>query len=288
MYRFNPPHHNLESCEGNCFDDLCRDRQAFIGWTYDESPPQPMIDPLDVNPFTANRQNFGGSTKDNSTDSSDSSDEEPTSELERKSQQIANQAKRIHADFMEFSKDLNGHEERLTQLCRQNSHCCNLLSAFEDFLQSFEEESSVNCDDWFTVLHVMELLVDDFDEESEQLLQRLSDKMERLFDFCEQEKNQLQNGPQTPENLDHLSMQLCFVASQIELAGEELDDLDDCLQIQVQQQRDLIGQFVDVMVSIVQAVQSSLVSNQIGEFDCFTGQHFLQEFNKTLNQIQII
>ena len=302
MYRSNLPHHNLKSCDGDCFDDLCDECKFYIKSSDDESCsgslPCPFsaspleVDSLDVNPFSLKRESTANlySTDSSSENSSSEDNDLAHYELNCKRKLVTKQAELVQKDFQVFSETLDCLDEQLVQLHRQNSHCCNLLSTFEDFLQSFEEEtdSTVNCTDWFVALNLMKYLLGDFDEESEELIQRLKNKMKRLYDFYDGETKQVLNGHQTLINLTSLSTQLLFVAGQIALAENELDDVEDRLQMQVQQQRDLIDQFVEVMASIVQAVQTSLEHNQISEFDCFTGRHFLQEFDKTLNQIQII
>ena len=294
MYRSNLPHHKLESCDGNCFDDLCKDCRAYTRCSDDESLPDLFAsNPFDMNSLSLNLQqptesySSDGYSADEDTSSESDLFDPFAKELERQHQLLSEQVKSIEVNFQEFNNLIDRHEQRLNQLHRQNNHCCNLLSTFEDFLQSFEEEtdSAVYCGDWFMTLDLLKVQLNFDSSNTELLIQRLNGKMKGLYNFFDGEKRLL-NG--TRANREQLSIQIRFVAGQIALAGFELDRLDDVLERQVQQRRDIIVQFVEVMASIVYAVQSSLVQNQIGEFDCFTGRYFLQEFNRTLNQIQII
>ena len=290
MYRQNLPHHNLRSCDGDCFDDLCSNCKDYIQSSDDES----FFDQsTTVNPFTRNR------SSSYSTDGYSSHDEaidhehfDPAvAELNRLSQQVSDQTASLEKHFQRFSSALDRLHSRLFQLYRQNGHCCNLLGSFEDYLHSFQEEtgSAVNCDEWFMQLNVLNAMLDDFDGDAEPHIQRLNEHMERLYDLFDRENTQLQNAAQTLENLERHSTDQRFLCNQIVKAELQLNRLNGFLEEQVQEQRQLIAEFVGVMESIVQSVQSALVSNEVGgEFDCFAGQHFLQEFKKTLNRIQII
>lgn len=296
MYRPNLPHHQLETCNGDCFDDLCKNCRDYIKSSDDES----TIDQPEVNPF--NRSfNVYRQRSDNSysTDGYSSGDEtsdhelfDPaTFELKRIRHQLLDQTESLEESFQAFSRALNRLDTRLIQLHRQNGHCSDLRSTFEDYLQSFQEEteSAVNCNEWFLQLNVLEMMLDDFDDDPDSRLQDLNDRMERLYDFFDEERDQPLNGEAlTMANLESRSNQLRFLRSQIAIAELELNRLSNRIEEQVQHQRDTIGEFVGVMSSIVQGVQSALVRNEVAEFDCFASLHFLQEFNKTLNQIQII
>ena len=302
MYRLNLPHHRLQSCNGDCFDDLYNNCKDYIQSSGDESSfdqsTMTIADPF-LNPFTRNRQRSDSSysTDGYSSDGEVSGDQQrrfdpATAELKRMSQQVSDQTESLEKNFQTFSKALDRLDSRLLQLHRQNGHCCNLLSTFEDYLHSFQEEtgSAVNCDEWFMQLNVLNAMLDDFDGDAEPNIQHLNDRMERLYDLFDQERDQpLNAAAQTMENLERQSDQQRFLRSQIAVAQLELNGLNHYIEEQVQQQRDLIAEFVGAIESIAQGVQCALASNETSaEFDCFPGQHFLQEFNKTLNQIQII
>ena len=207
-----------------------------------------------------------------------------------KTQQVSEQIRVLHSRFHEFCDSLIVQDGRVAQLRRQNGHCLQLLHTFEDFLQNFEEETAatVYCGNWFAQLILLKEQLNEFDTDSEQLINRLNDKMEHLFDYFVQEKNQLLTCSQSLANLEHVAGQLEFVARQISKADLELSDIVDYVEVQVREQRNQIVQFVQVMSAIANSVEATIVCNDIAEFDCFAGQHFLVEFHTTLNHVQII
>lgn len=206
-----------------------------------------------------------------------------------KTQQVSEHINALRGHFREFSDALIRQDGRFAQLRRQNGHCRQLLSTFENFLESFEEtEATVYCGNWFAQLILLKEQLNDLDTDTELLISRLNDKMEHLFDFFVQEKSQLLNRTQTLANLEHLAEQLQFINTRISNAQIELDDINDYIEVQVREQRDQIPQFVEVMSAIVRSVEATMVCNDIANFDCFAGQHFLLEFSLTLNRIQII
>lgn len=235
---------------------------------------------LDVNPFAQKRLAASRST---------ASDASQSGELNSKKQQVSDQIEAMQKTFQEFCDALNRLSDRAVQLQRQNNHCYDLLSTFEDFLMSLEDEtdSAVDCRYWYLGVELLEEKLDDFDEDNELLIERLNEKMEHLYDQFNEVKQQL-TSPQTIASLDRLSDQLNQVSDQIAIADLELDHLNDHFDLEVQEQRELAWLFVSMLAYIVEQVQNCLNDQQIDEFDSFTGRHFLQEFTGTLNQIQII
>ena len=250
-------------------------------------------DPLDVNPFTVNRQRLASLTDSSNANlrfdpAADQPTDQLTDQLNRKTQQISVQVGLMEKSFGLYCDALNSLDERLVQLQRQNIHCFNLLCSFEEFLDSYESDSTVDCFEWFFGLELLKEELDDFDEDSNQLIQFLTDKMERLYDRFATAKNQLLNADQTLANLDQMADQLLEINEQMDTAELELDDLEDFFEVEVQEQRDHVINFVDLLDYIVHGVQASLSGEQIGDFDCLIANHFLQEFTQTLNRIQII
>ena len=293
MYRPNLPHQNLQSCDGNCFDDLCNDCKDYIKSSDDESSfDQSFTNQSTVNPFALNRSanSTDGSSADEASDHERSS-EPSLAELNRLCQQVSDHTRLLEKHFRKFDRALNRLNSRLLQLHRQNDHCCDLLTTLEDHLQGLQEQmqSAVNCDEWFMQLNVLKMMLDTFDDDIEPHIERLNDHMERLYDLFERENAQLTKAAQTMENLERHSTDQRFLFDQIAKAQLPLNRIDSNLEELVQEQRQVIIEFVGMMDAIVQGVLSALASDEIAaEFDCFSGQQFLQEFNKTLNKIQII
>ena len=287
----NLPHHRLQSCDSDCSDNLC-DCKVYIRSSDDESSfDQSII----ASQFIRHRSASSYSTADDGYSSDDeASDDErfdSTFELNRLSQQVSKKAQSLESHFQRFNKTLSRLDSRELQLQRQNGHCCDLLQDFEEFLESLREQagSAVNFDEWFMQLNVLEMMLDDFDDETGSHLERLNDHMERLYDLFDRENAQLTNAPRTLENLERHSTEQRFVSDQIARAELQLNRLGDHLEEQVQEQRQIIAEFVGMMDSIVQGVRSALTSDEVSaEFDCFARLRFLQDFNKTLNRIQII
>ena len=293
MYQPNLPQpttDRLKSCGVDCFDDLCDDCKVYNKSSDDESS---FDQSTTVNQFIRRRSASSYSTDGYSPDDEASDDERFGSivELNRLSQQVSERAQSLEAHFQWFNKALGRLDSRELQLQRQNGHCLDLQGDFEEFLESLREQigSIVNFDEWFMQLNVLEAMLDDFDDDTEEHLERLNDHMERLYDLFDRENAQLANAPGTLENLERHSIEQRFVSEQIARAELQLNRLGDHLEEQVQEQRQIIAEFVGMMDSIVQGVQSALASDEVAsEFDCFAGLRFLQDFNKTLNQIQII
>jgi len=298
IYRTNLQHQNLNSCDGECFDDLCPKCRFEIMSSadendYDSSSDLPIpLSPLSKDEYTTDEV----SDSDESSESEESIDEEPIKdevqlheELNRKSQKVSRHIESLHQQFLAFCAMLTRQHSIVTQLKRQHNHCNELLCTFEDFLVSFEEETEqyIYCGNWFAQIMLLKERLAHFDENAFLLIQHINNKMEALFDEFIEHKNQLISD-QSLVNLQNVISELRFVNNRVSSAEDELDDLIDYIAVQVQEQRNLIGAFVDVMSAIGRAVEATIVCNQITEFDCFNGQHFLQEFNRTLSCIQLI
>ena len=290
MYRPNLPHHRLQSCDGNCFDDLCNDCKDYIKSSDDESSfDQSTTASPFAEPFI--RRRSAHSTNGYLSDDEASDDERIDSIVKRLSQQVSKKAQSLEANFQRFNRALRRLDSRELQLQRQNGHCCDLLQDFEEFLESLREQagSAVNFDEWFMQLNVLEMMLDDFDDETGSHIKRLNDHMEHLHDLFDLENKQLAKVGRTLENLERHSIQQRFLCHQITRAQVQLCRLNGHLEEQVQEQPQIIGECFRVMDSIVQGFQSALASNEVAsEFDFLAGLRFLQDFNKTLNQIQII
>lgn len=209
-------------------------------------------------------------------------------QINRKTQQVSEQIDALRSHFYTFRDALSHEDARQAQLRRQHLHCCELLSTLDDFLQSFEAGSNIYCGNWFAQLILLREQLNDVDDDSELLVKRLNEKMGRLFDYYVQEKRQLLNCSQSLTNLEHVSQQLKFVDGQISAAELELDDIRDYIEVQVREQRDQVGEFVEVMGALVRSIETTLVCNDLADFDCYAGQHFLSELNQAVNRIQII
>ena len=282
MYRSNLPHHKLQSCNGDCFDDLCSSCRDYIKSSDDESSFDQFttVDSF-ANPFTRQR----------SANSYCSDDEAGDDELNRLSQLAFDRAYSLEKHFRWFNGALDRLDGRLLQLHRQNDHCSDLRSSFEEFLRNFQQQtgSVVNCDEWFMQLNVLRVMLDEFDDDIEPHIARLNDHIERLYDFFDRDNRQLTSAAQTLRSLESHSIEQRFVCDQIAKARLQLNCISSNLEEEVQEQREIIIEFVGMMDTIVQGVQSALTSNEFSaEFNSFTHQQFLHDFNKTLNQIQII
>ena len=293
MYRSNLPHHQLQSCDGDCFDDLCSNCRGYIKSSDDEGSVDQLtaVNPF-ANPFT--RQRSANSTDGHSShdEASDHQRFDPSlAELHRLNQQVSDQAESLEKNFRWFNRALDRLDGRLLQLHRQNDHCGDLRSSFEEFLRNFQQQtgSAVNCDEWFMQLNVLRVMLDEFDDDIEPHIGRLNDHMESLYDFFDRDNKQLTSAAQTLESLESHSTEQRFVCDQIAKARLQLNCISSNLEEEVQEQREIIIEFVGMMDSIVQGVQSALASSEFAaEFDSFAQHQFLQNFNKTLNQIQII
>lgn len=294
----NLQHQYLTSCDGDCFDDLClncrteimsSDNETEYDSTNDlrllSSPPAKLIDystddETDIEPNSV-RSTVAAIQQDKF--------DQLNEELNRKSQQVSRHIESIHTQFQEICDGLNYQDQILVQLFRQHNHCTELLSTFEDFLVSFEEEtdSFIYCGNWFAQILLLKERFNRFDRNGEILIQHLNNKMEMLYDEFNDNKRQLVAN-QTLSNLNQVSLELRFINTRISAAEVELDDIIDYIAVQIQEQRDLIGRFVEIMTAICRAVESTIVCNDVSEFDCFNGQHFLQEYHRTLSSIQII
>lgn len=297
--------HCFNDC--SCFDDLCNNKckHQIVSSADERSATSDSLAFERASPTHSYYSLDGYTTDDDSTrkltDLREAGSSVPQShkairlfpasdQINRQTQQVSEHILALGSHFYKFSEDLGRQDSRQVQLHRQHRHCSQLLSTLEDFLQGFEQEteSNVYCGNWFAQLILLKEQLNDFDDDSELLLSRLNHKMENLFDYFAQEKSQLLNCSQSLANLEHLSQQLKFVDRQISSAELELDDIRDYIEVQVREQRDQIGEFVEVMSAIVRSVEATLVCNDIAQFDCFTGQHFLAQFSQALNRIQII
>jgi len=210
-------------------------------------------------------------------------------EINRKSQQVSRHIVIIHEQFQEFCDILTSQDAILAQLFRQHSYCSELLSTFDDFLVSFEEktESIIYCGNWFAQMLLLRDRFNRFDGNGQAMIRSLNGKMEQLFDEFVEHKRQLV-ADQSISNLHNIANEFRWINNRISSAELQLDDIVDYIAVQMQEQRNLIGTFIEIMSAICRNVESTMVCNNVMEFDCFSGQHFLQEFDNALSAIQII
>ena len=299
MYRNILSYPNQSSCDGSCFDDLCTNCEFNIVSSDDECTNALSQSALQSNSIPPVNDDDGYSTNDLESSTANSIDQSKLAinrkssrfldEINRRTQQISSHINSLHEQFQVICDGLNNQDQRLYQLYRQHNYCNQLLSKFEDFLLSFEEEteSAIYCGNWFAQIILLKEHLNYFDSNGELLIQRLNSDMEVIFDEFIEHKNQLQIS-QTLTNLKLVSNELHFINSQVANGEFELDDIADYISVQVQEQRNSIAQFVEVMQAVCRSVEAQIVVNDIYEFDCFSGQHYLQDFSQTLSSIQIL
>lgn len=313
MYRPNLHHRQLVECEDNCFDDQCLNCRNEI-MSSDEEDEMSSTDVLNLpqldfdqsydstdserNDNSSDSDSFDNPMNSNSSDSNSSDSNsnvgnstQEMNEVNRKSQKASRNIRTMDSRFNKICDGLKDEDKKLVQLYRQYKHCTQLLTVFEDFLISFEDtEPEFYFGNWFANIMLMKDRFKALNEHrnSEILIQSLNDRMELAYDEFTDRKKQLISH-QNLSNLNRVLSELHLLQNRITSAEQELDDIVDYIAVQIQEQRNLIGNFVEVMFAICNSIQSTIAHHELQEqFNSFDRQNFLQQFLTTLSSIQII
>lgn len=204
----------------------------------------------------------------------------------------------IHEKFDDANSFISEQDEILDQLNKQHEYCNGLLSTFENFIISFSQikPDDANCNQLFGYVSALKSAFQDFTVNGNFLTEKLNNKMEDQFNQFIELKNESEMLNDDPTEINEMCDQFDHLYQQLEFDEDRFNEIENYIEMEKEEQRFIISQFILAMFHFCCLMDSAVISNNLihfnynnaQQFGFYNNRQFLRDLAITCQNIQII